>query len=75
MVLAYVSAHLLGGDGQSPSRCIGSVWVLVSAVKRREENDRAGEFFQMLSRGKEEVQKQDVLRATGEREGTGNALG
>ena len=45
VVLAYVSVHLSGGDGQSPSQRIGSVWVLVSAVKRREESDRAGDSF------------------------------
>lgn len=67
MVLAYVSVHLSGGGGQLPSQCIGSVWVLVSAMKRREESNRAGEFFQMLSRGKEEVQRQGMLWASGER--------
>ena len=45
VVLAYVSVHLSGGDGQSPSQRIGSVWVMVSAMKRREESDRAGDSF------------------------------
>ena len=54
-----------------PSQRIGYVWVLVSAMKRREESDRAGEFFRMLSRGKGEVQRQDKLWATGEREAQG----
>ena len=71
VVLAHVNVHLSGGDGRPPSRCGGSVWVSVTAMKGREESDRAGEFFQMLSRGREVVQKQDVLWAAWETEDTG----
>lgn len=77
VVLAYVSVHLSRGDGRPLSWCIGSVWVSVTAMKGREDSGnsgefpKAGEFFQMLSRGREAVQKQDVLWAARETEGTG----